>query len=283
MCETCKNTSKRLSGRSLTKWSRKKRILWKLARRTCRILSGSRCFRRRGCIRRRRQGSWWGWRGPPWVIIKWHIGYWFDCFSHLGGSTLYIETTTRKSPVEKEAEGSLELTGHLGDVMKESAKIALTVARNYLYKTDQNNKFLQTRFVPDLVLLTHCTTFLFSHLHLHVPEGATPKDGPSAGCTIVTALLSLAKNEPIRQDVAMTGEISLMGKVLPVGGIKEKTIAVSVLVTMFVCLIVLISGEEIWGEVYHFTRRKQKRLQRPTQIHYRGSRSAFCEYIWTSL
>lgn len=173
----------------------------------------------------------------------------------------------------------MELTGHLGDVMKESAKIALTVARNYLYKTDQNNKFLQTRFVQDLVLLTHCTTFLFSHLHLHVPEGATPKDGPSAGCTIVTALLSLAKNEPIRQDVAMTGEISLMGKVLPVGGIKEKTIAVSVLVTMFVCLIVLISGEEIWGEVYHFTRRKQKRLQRPTQIHYRGSRSAFCEYI----
>lgn len=93
--------------------------------------------------------------------------------------------------------------------MKESAKIALTVARNYLHKADPSNKFLQS-----------------GHLHLHVPEGATPKDGPSAGCTIVTALLSLAKNEPIRQDVAMTGEISLMGKVLPVGGIKEKTIAV---------------------------------------------------------
>ncbi|KAJ3665952.1 hypothetical protein Zmor_001414 [Zophobas morio] len=138
---------------------------------------------------------------PPGVVMG-------LAWTAMGGSTLYIETTTRKPPFEKESEGSLELTGHLGDVMKESAKIALTVARNYLYKIDKTNKFLQT-----------------SHLHLHVPEGATPKDGPSAGCTIVTALLSLAKNEPIRQDMAMTGEISLMGKVLPVGGIKEKTIA----------------------------------------------------------
>lgn len=74
-----------------------------------------------------------------------------------------------------------------------------------------------------------------SHLHLHVPEGATPKDGPSAGCTIVTALLSLAKNKPIRQDVAMTGEVSLMGKILPVGGIKEKTIAVMFLSFVHFC------------------------------------------------
>lgn len=123
---------------------------------------------------------------------------------------MYIETTTRRPNSDKDNEGSLELTGHLGDVMKESAKIALTVARNYLHKADPSNKFLQS-----------------GHLHLHVPEGATPKDGPSAGCTIVTALLSLAKDQPIRQDVAMTGEISLIGKVLPVGGIKEKTIAVS--------------------------------------------------------
>lgn len=63
----------------------------------------------------------------------------------IGGSTLYIETTTRKAPDGKEADGSLELTGHLGDVMKESAKIALTVARNYLHKIDQSNKFLETR------------------------------------------------------------------------------------------------------------------------------------------
>lgn len=67
---------------------------------------------------------------------------------------------------------------------------------------------------------------LASHIHLHVPEGATRKDGPSAGITIVSALLSLAIDKPLRQNIAMTGEVSLMGKVLPVGGIKEKTIAV---------------------------------------------------------
>ena len=108
-------------------------------------------------------------------------------------------------------DGTLELTGHLGDVMKESARISLTVARNFIHKIDSKNTFLET-----------------SHMHLHVPEGATPKDGPSAGVTIVTALMSLATGKPVKKNVAMTGEISLMGKVLPVGGIKEKTIAVSV-------------------------------------------------------
>lgn len=134
-----------------------------------------------------------------------------------GGSTLYIETARRKlmeSPKPKDqvtlGDGSLELTGHLGDVMKESARIAMTVARNFIKEKDFENNFLET-----------------SHIHLHVPEGATPKDGPSAGITIVTALLSLAQNKPVKSNVAMTGEVSLMGKVLPVGGIKEKTIAVS--------------------------------------------------------
>lgn len=137
---------------------------------------------------------------PPGVVMG-------LAWTAMGGSTLYIETRTRR-PHEDNSEGSLELTGHLGDVMKESARIALTVARNFMTKVDPKNNFLNT-----------------SHLHLHVPEGATPKDGPSAGCTIVTALLSLAKDMSVRQDIAMTGEVSLTGKVLPVGGIKEKTIA----------------------------------------------------------
>lgn len=134
-----------------------------------------------------------------------------------GGSTLYIETTvhrkmdTRSSDSTKDGApivGSLQLTGHLGDVMKESANIAYTYAKSYMLAKHLDNEFLQK-----------------SHIHLHVPEGATPKDGPSAGCTMVTALLSLALNHPVRPDFAMTGEISLTGKVLPVGGIKEKVIA----------------------------------------------------------
>lgn len=140
---------------------------------------------------------------PPGVVMG-------LAWTAMGGSALYIETAKRKliEAKDKVGDGSLELTGHLGDVMKESARIALTVARNYIKQHDQSNNFLES-----------------SHIHLHVPEGATPKDGPSAGVTIVTALLSLAKGTPIRQNVAMTGEVSLMGKVLPVGGIKEKTIA----------------------------------------------------------
>ncbi|KAH8350369.1 hypothetical protein KR067_003810 [Drosophila pandora] len=131
----------------------------------------------------------------------------------MGGSSLYIETSRRHirhldKPDAPVTGGTLHITGNLGDVMKESAQIAITVARNFLHSHDPNNLFLEQE-----------------HIHLHVPEGATPKDGPSAGITIITALVSLATGKPVRQDVAMTGEVSLKGKVLTVGGIKEKTIA----------------------------------------------------------
>uniref|UniRef100_A0A2K6NRN6 Lon protease homolog, mitochondrial n=1 Tax=Rhinopithecus roxellana TaxID=61622 RepID=A0A2K6NRN6_RHIRO len=141
---------------------------------------------------------------PPGVVMG-------LAWTAMGGSTLFVETSLRR-PQDKDAkgdkDGSLEVTGQLGEVMKESARIAYTFARAFLMQHDPANNYLVT-----------------SHIHLHVPEGATPKDGPSAGCTIVTALLSLAMGRPVRQNLAMTGEVSLTGKILPVGGIKEKTIA----------------------------------------------------------
>jgi len=141
---------------------------------------------------------------PPGVVMG-------LAWTAMGGSTLFVETSPRR-PRDKDSkgdkDGSLEVTGQLGDVMKESARIAYTFARAFLMQQDPSNDYLVT-----------------SHIHLHVPEGATPKDGPSAGCTIVTALLSLAMGRPVRPNLAMTGEVSLTGKILPVGGIKEKTIA----------------------------------------------------------
>jgi len=117
----------------------------------------------------------------------------------LGGSTLYIET----AQVEQgEGKGSLVLTGQLGDVMKESAQIAHTVARSILLEKEPDNPF-----------------FANSKIHLHVPAGATPKDGPSAGCTMITSMLSLAMKKPVKKDLAMTGEVTLTGKVLPIGGV----------------------------------------------------------------
>ncbi|XP_060191227.1 lon protease homolog, mitochondrial-like [Lycium barbarum] len=126
-------------------------------------------------------------------------------WTSMGGSTLYIET----SLVEQgEGKGALNVTGQLGDVMKESAQIAHTVARIILQEKEPDNQF-----------------FANSKLHLHVPAGATPKDGPSAGCTMITSLLSLAMKKPVKKDLAMTGEVTLTGKILPIGGVKEKAIA----------------------------------------------------------
>lgn len=107
-----------------------------------------------------------------------------------------------------DGKGMMRTTGQLGDVMKESASIAHTFARSFLHSKFPGN-----------------TYFDKTSLHVHVPAGATPKDGPSAGCTIITALLSLALNQPVAAGLAMTGEVSLTGKVLPIGGVKEKLLA----------------------------------------------------------
>lgn len=120
----------------------------------------------------------------------------------VGGDILFIEVT--KAP----GSGKLILTGHLGDVMKESARIAVTLVKA---------RCEELGLSPEL--------FEKSDIHIHVPAGAIPKDGPSAGVAIFTALVSLLTNRPVRPDVAMTGEISLRGLVLPVGGVKEKVLA----------------------------------------------------------
>ncbi|KAG8363897.1 hypothetical protein BUALT_Bualt19G0070300 [Buddleja alternifolia] len=126
-------------------------------------------------------------------------------WTSMGGSTLYIETTQIE---QGEGKGALNVTGQLGDVMKESAQIAHTVARAIMLEKDPQSQY-----------------FANTKLHLHVPAGATPKDGPSAGCTMITSLISLAMNKPVKKDLAMTGEVTLTRKILPIGGVKEKTIA----------------------------------------------------------
>jgi len=117
----------------------------------------------------------------------------------MGGSTLYIETAKVE---ESKGKVTLVVTGQLGDVMKESAQIAHTVCRAVLLEKEPNNPF-----------------FAKSKLHLHVPAGATPKDGPSAGCTMVTSMLSLAMGKSVKKDLAMTGEVTLTGRILPIGGV----------------------------------------------------------------
>ncbi|MFD3510050.1 endopeptidase La [Nocardia sp. NPDC058666] len=118
-----------------------------------------------------------------------------------GGDVLYIEANGA------EGERSLTLTGQLGDVMKESAQIALTYVRSHLEEIGIEPKVLDR------------------NLHIHFPAGAVPKDGPSAGVTMVTALVSLALGRPVRGDVGMTGEVTLNGSVLPIGGVKQKLLA----------------------------------------------------------
>ena len=123
-------------------------------------------------------------------------------YTDLGGDLLKVECAVL------EGTGKVELTGKLGDVMKESASAAVSYVRSIAKDYGIPQDFYRTK-----------------DIHIHVPEGAVPKDGPSAGVTITTALVSALTGLPVRRDVAMTGEISLRGRVLPIGGLKEKTMA----------------------------------------------------------
>mgnify|MGYP000899343344 FL=1 len=124
-------------------------------------------------------------------------------WTSMGGTTLYVESTAIPSQTK-----GFKQTGQLKDVMRESSEIAYTYIQS---RTDDYG--IDPKFFPGHMI------------HLHVPAGATPKDGPSAGITMATSLYSLARNRPVKKNVAMTGELTVTGKVLPIGGVKEKTIA----------------------------------------------------------
>ena len=123
-------------------------------------------------------------------------------WTSVGGDTLQIEVNVMPG------DGKLQMTGQMGDVMKESAQIALTYVRSVADQYGVESKYFKEH-----------------DLHLHIPEGAVPKDGPSAGITMATAMLSAVTGKKVRASVAMTGEITLRGRVLPIGGLKEKTLA----------------------------------------------------------
>ncbi len=138
----------------------------------------------------------------------------------VGGDVLKIEA------IKIKGKGNLQLTGSLGDVMKESARIAYSVVKVLI---DNKKLKIPQNIIPkdekDKKIPSSSEVYKRYDLHLHVPEGATPKDGPSAGITMATAIASILSEKKVRADIAMTGELTLSGKVLPIGGLKEKMIA----------------------------------------------------------
>ncbi|CAG8562623.1 3379_t:CDS:2 [Paraglomus brasilianum] len=137
---------------------------------------------------------------PPGVVMG-------LAWTSMGGSALYVESTL-ESILTLNSTPCLNKTGQMGDVMKESTAIAYTFAKSLMALEYSGNKFFEK-----------------AAIHLHVPEGATPKDGPSAGITMATSLLSLAFQKPLDPTIAMTGELTLTGKVLKIGGLREKAVA----------------------------------------------------------
>ncbi|MGP1486179.1 MAG: endopeptidase La [Campylobacter sp.] len=145
-------------------------------------------------------------------------------WTSVGGDVLHIEA------IRIQGKGAMQITGQLGDVMKESAQIAFSVVKVLI---DTKKIKVPAKIIPDLPddkdgakkAPNSSDVYRRYDLHIHVPEGATPKDGPSAGITMVTAIASILTDTKVRHDVAMTGEITLSGKVLPIGGLKEKLIA----------------------------------------------------------
>lgn len=153
---------------------------------------------------------------PPGVVMG-------LAWTSMGGTSLYIESAIIGMT---EKGGIVKTTGQMGDVMKESASIALSVCKRICRDLKLSAKGRKSKNVDvDAVVPADLDFFEKHNIHVHIPEGATPKDGPSAGVTMITSLLSLSFNQPVIPDLAMTGEVTLTGKVLPVGGIKEKVTA----------------------------------------------------------